>query len=673
MAVALPDQGSQNIIKSVDLDNMDLKFTEATAYNPSTSSQSTSAAFTLPFDFPVDIKTLNQTITLGYEGSDFAQLAIPRGPSSTDVQNRIVYVKFNDVPLNVFDNSHSTFERFIAAATTGKQETIHLVGMADADVDTAVGMVSLNGVAFSVESTIQGLQGLDTKPVVVTSLDVNHGFPDFLLIRTQAILYNPSNITISTGDVSFDIQFQDKSMGTANAQDLTITPGNMNTTIDVHFAPQGGAVAIGQTLLEHYLQGVDVDIAIIGDSSATNIQSLQLALSQIHLFPVTIPALNQTLIKSVSLTFPKDIVETGIATASFTLSNPFTVSVNLLRMSGSGSFQGIDVGSIPNTDVSSDPIHVDGHSEATSSGLPFEFTRDSVTIIKLLKASAAQNHVDLGPLNDMFQFVLDNPDYKPPVNTTIDDSKPTCVSGHQFDAIGAILAALANLKVDISVDADTKLDDFATSLTFNQTSVPTTTDQTSLFLIGAVAGPIAQHMVDDSNLVLSEAFITNISDDGLDISFKGSLTNIGPLDARIEFTGPVTLKWQEKPIATVTLPPVCVAANVGVPNYEASGRLTISDQDEFTSFAESLLHSEEFEWTISTDQIRVYTLGTIFEGLVFEKSISFKAFNNVAGVSVVKFDLPSDDPAGGIHIETDASIPSSAREWSLLFFFELDH
>ena len=669
MAAVLPDQGPLNIIKSIALNNMDLKFTEATAYNPSTSSQSTSAAFVLPFGFPVDIKALNQTITLGYEGSDFAQLVIPRGPSSTDVQNRIVDISFNNVPLNVFDDSHPAFERFIAAATMGKEETIRLLGVADADIDTAVGLVSLNGVAFSVESTIQGLQGLNTKPAVVTSLDVSHGFPDFLLIQTQATLYNPSNVTISTGDVSFDIQFQDKSMGAANAQDLTITPGNMNTTIDVHFAPQGDAVALGRTLLEHYLQGVDVDIAINGGPSATNIQSLRLALSQFHLTPVKIPALNQTLIKSVSLTFPKDIVQTGRASASFTLSNPFTASVNLLRMSGSSSFQSIDVGSIPNTDVSSNPIHVDGHSEATSSGLPFNFNRDPVTIIKLLKASAAQNHVDLGPLNDMFQFVLDNPDYKPPVNTTIDDSKPACVSGHQFDATGTILAALANLRIDISVDADTKLDDFATSLTFNQTSVPAATDQTSLFLIGVVAGPIAQHMVDTSNLAFSEAFITNISNDGFDISFKGSLTNAGPLDAYIEFTGPVALKWQGKQIATVTLPPICVAANVGVPNYEATGQLTISDQDEFTSFAEFLLHNEEFEWTISTDQIRLHVLGTIFYGLVFDKSVSFKAFNNLAGVSVVDFTLPSDDPAGGIHIETDATIPSSAREWNLIVFF----
>jgi len=107
-------------------------------------------------------------------------------------------------------------------------------------------------------------------------------------------------------------------------------------------------------------------------------------------------------------------------------------------MSASASFQSIDLGSIPNTDVSSNPIHADGHSDVTSPGLPFDFNLDPVVILELLKASAAQNHVDLGPLNDMFQFVLDNQDFKPPVNTTVDDSKPTCVSGHQFDATSLV-------------------------------------------------------------------------------------------------------------------------------------------------------------------------------------------------------------------------------------------
>jgi hypothetical protein len=57
----------------------------------------------------------------------------------------------------------------------------------------------------------------------------------------------------------------------------------------------------------------------------------------------------------------------------------------------------------------------------------------------------------------------------------------------------------------------------------------------------------------------------------------------------------------------------------------------------------------------------VTALGTVFDNVSLSKVITFKAFNNLPGVSISKFQLPSDDPAGGIHIETDALIPSAAR------------
>jgi hypothetical protein len=63
----------------------------------------------------------------------------------------------------------------------------------------------------------------------------------------------------------------------------------------------------------------------------------------------------------------------------------------------------------------------------------------------------------------------------------------------------------------------------------------------------------------------------NISNEGFDLSLKGSLTNIGPLDALITFTEPVkyvlffiliqiahkpfSVNWQGRDIATITLPP----------------------------------------------------------------------------------------------------------------------
>ncbi|EEB98017.1 hypothetical protein MPER_02555, partial [Moniliophthora perniciosa FA553] len=94
----LPNRGPQNIIKSISLNELSLLFSPDTAYNPSTSSSNSEAAFTLPFGFPIDISALEQTINVAYQGNQFATLAIPKGPSSTDVENRIIHLTFNNVP-----------------------------------------------------------------------------------------------------------------------------------------------------------------------------------------------------------------------------------------------------------------------------------------------------------------------------------------------------------------------------------------------------------------------------------------------------------------------------------------------------------------------------------------------------------------------------------------------
>lgn len=193
------------------------------------------------------------------------------------------------------------------------------------------------------------------------------------------------------------------------------------------------------------MQGIDVDTTIFGNTGSTPIDSLKDALSQILLTPVTIPALHETLIKSASLTFPIDIVKTGIAQTSFTLANPFTASINLLKVGATASYHNLTLGVIDDVDASANPIHADGHGSVTSPRLPMKYNLDPVTIIKFLSIAAQTNGVDLGPLVDMFKLVLANPEYHPPVSrhddlydscthtsnvqvtTTVDTQAPTCV------------------------------------------------------------------------------------------------------------------------------------------------------------------------------------------------------------------------------------------------------
>jgi hypothetical protein len=242
------------------------------------------------------------------------------------------------------------------------------------------------------------------------------------------------------------------------------------------------------------LEGVDAQTTIAGSTGSTSISSLKLALSQIRFSPVIIPGIKETLIKSASLTFPTDIVQTGIAQSSFTLANPFTASINLLSVGATATYHGLTLGTIDHVDVSANPIHADGHSTVTSQSLPMKYNLDPATIVRFLGIASQSNGVDIGPLAEMFQFILNNPDFHPPVRlravspsifftndtkitTAVDAEKPTCVrcvllvvlrstspvlsqlSGHQFDVAGAILASLKNLKVDLAVDSTVKLDD----------------------------------------------------------------------------------------------------------------------------------------------------------------------------------------------------------------------
>jgi len=147
--------------------------------------------FTLPFDLPVDIKALDTNISVSAGGASFAELAIPKEPVRTDVQQRIIYLTFSNVPFAVFGGRHNAFQQFLASTTVSTAESMTLSGEADTDVSTGVGLLSLRGIEFSVNTSIAGLQGLTSKPARVTSLDVNHGFPDYLLIKANSLLFNP--------------------------------------------------------------------------------------------------------------------------------------------------------------------------------------------------------------------------------------------------------------------------------------------------------------------------------------------------------------------------------------------------------------------------------------------------------------------------------------------------
>ncbi|BGP22157.1 pre-rRNA processing protein [Rhodotorula toruloides] len=661
--VILPAAQNLQVINGININSLTLQFSQSDPWNPAFTTTDTIASFGLPFAFPVDITSLASKIYSADTGSgkrakrangDFALLNIPSNPAKTDVTARTIVLAFANVPFASVDNN--LFASFLTQVTDDVSKTFQLHGAADTVAGTAVGPLNLDGIAFSVSTSLLGLQGLNARPATVSELDVYHGFSNYLQINVNAHLYNPSNITIGTGNVAFGLNFQNQQIGTANINNLVLAPGVNVVPTAVHYEPHGGAAqAAGQLLLENYIQDVNSSTIIQGTDSTTPIDSLKPALKTIQLGTI-IPAYTQNLITQAALTFPIDIATTDEASTKVTLQNPFTAQVNLLQVLANATYGDNYLGQV---NTKPNPVFsTAGHSTATSQNLPFTLNADPKALIRFLEAVAAANGVDLGILIPEFNYVLGLASTASSVTTTVNTQPETCApTGTTKLVQGLILAAVKNLKTNLTIQSTVKLDDFQTPLNFNQFNVPTVLDDSVLYLTGILGKTIVSHIVDGTALTFKTGQVTDLTNSGFKVALTGSLLNAGPFDALIEFPQGVQVIYKGNHIADLALPPICSSGGSGVPNLQTTATLTITDKGRFTGFATDLLLNPDFTWTITTNKLRVYALQTIFDNVSLTKDVSFKAFDGLPGVTITRPDFPSDSPHG-IALKTETAIPS---------------
>jgi phosphatidylserine decarboxylase len=67
---------------------------------------------------------------------------------------------------------------------------------------TPIGPLNLRGINCTVPTTLQGLRFLNSTPTTINSLDVTGGTTSGLSLAINVSMSNPSDFSISTGDVS---------------------------------------------------------------------------------------------------------------------------------------------------------------------------------------------------------------------------------------------------------------------------------------------------------------------------------------------------------------------------------------------------------------------------------------------------------------------------------------
>ena len=81
------------------------------------------------------------------------------------------------------------------------RESFQLIGSAHAIANLSIGQITLDPINFNVTSGLDGLQGLEGS-TTITGVDVTGGTSDGITLAINVTIHNPSNLNLSTGDLS---------------------------------------------------------------------------------------------------------------------------------------------------------------------------------------------------------------------------------------------------------------------------------------------------------------------------------------------------------------------------------------------------------------------------------------------------------------------------------------
>ncbi|EPB90640.1 hypothetical protein HMPREF1544_02550 [Mucor circinelloides 1006PhL] len=643
------------IINGVSMGYLDLKFDPAAPYSPIANAPAVTANFQLPFGFSLNISEVSQNITLainttGAQTESFAVMQTPFAPAVSNQQNGTIIFPLSNTAIAGIPGKESFYNQYTYALTANDNYTFMVSGIATTKTNTPIGPIVLTGINFTVPTTLKGLQFLNSTATVINSLDVTGGTEAGLALAINVTMDNPSDFGISTGDVSFNMGASGTNLGLVTLNNLTLNRGQNTVAAAASFDPKSSDV--GQNLLSTFVMGANNAVDISGYANSTSIASLAQALSVVSLSS-TLPGLTTALIQGSSMSVLDDTLQTSMVGVKVTIANPFSAGLSISKVIAAATFVGMPVGNI-DQDISSNPFVIGGKATATSQDLSMSMNLEPAAVALLLRTLAVQAGMDTRALDGLLALGGFNIEGQEDVGTDSSLFKGFDVSKFTLDAMKA-------LKVDLSLSSTITIGQYVNDLAFSQANVAVAADNSVTKLIPIVGQPIVQQVVDGSVLGFETIVMSNVGENSFTVQMKGSITNSGPMDATISFPTPLTIYWQGKTLGTVTMANIEAKADVGA-SFDVQGSFSVNNGNDMAEFSAYLINNESFEWEIVSKDVSVTALGFTFVGVSLDKFVTLKGSNGFKNAVTVKsFDLPANDPAGGITLTADTVINNPSQ------------
>jgi hypothetical protein len=639
------------LIHGVSLGNLDLVFTNQTAYSPLSSAPSVTANFSVPFGFSLNITQVTQNITLGTNATGpIALLSSGYVNSTSNQKTGVLSFALQNAPLNIYPDKYEAFNQFNYNLTGSTIYDFNVAGNATVIASTPIGVVKLSGVPLDTTTSLNGLQHLNSTPTTINSLDVTGGTTDNLIMAINVTMFNPSSVQISSGDVSLQMTSGGTQLGLVTLPNLTLLRGVNNVSTVAYFNPKGSTA--GQSLLTTFVSGKDNNVGIQGYSNSTGIESLAYAFGNVSLTSV-LPGLKTQLIQTAALTVYTNTVQTKVGGTSVTIANPFSAGLTITQVKAAVTYAGMPVGNI-DADISSNPIVVGGKVQAVSPAIPITMNLEPAAVALLLRENAVSAGLDVRPIDGL--LTMGGFNIQGQSQTT-----PNAALFNGFNISDFVIKAFTNLHVDLQLSSMINIGQYSDTLEIVQNNVPTKTDNTITYLIPVVGQPIVQSIINQAKLTFSSAMLSQATDTGFTVQLNGQLTGTGPFSASIAFPVPLDVAWNGQQIGKVTMPSINTVADVGA-TFSVTAQFSIVSESAMADFTAYMLLEKSFVWDITSSDVAVTALDYTFTNLNMSKSVTLTGMAGLINdVKINSFNLPSNDPAGGIHLVLDTTITNPSQ------------
>ena len=167
-------------------------------------------------------------------------------------------------------------------------------------------------------------------------------------------------------------------------------------------------------------------------------------------------------------------------------------------------------------------------------------------------------------------------------------------------------------------------------------------------------------------LAVQSVVIINPQPKSFQARLKGTLRHSGPFDATISFDRGLQIGWAGRTLGQLRIPPVNIAADEGG-DIDVMTDFAAADVDALTDFVKFMVTQKSFLWTLQGEGLSVRALGINVTDITINKNVILTGFNDLKNdITITNYTLPSNDPAGGIHLTAQTQIVSPGQILSLI-------